>query len=73
VGLLIGDADHVGHLLLRQTQHDAPLSDTHADMAIDVSSPIGWLSGLRHFLRHGSDVRCHLGGMNLCPAELVRS
>src|SRR5690606_12643544 len=39
VRLLVGDADEVGELLLRQTEHDAALADAGADMAVDVLCP----------------------------------
>jgi deoxyribonuclease V len=38
VRLLVGDADQLGHLLLGQAEHDTPLADAQADVAIDVQS-----------------------------------
>jgi hypothetical protein len=35
VRLLIGDADHLGELLLREPQHNAPLANARSDMVID--------------------------------------
>ena len=35
MGLLVRDADHVGHLLLAQPQHDAAFTDTRAYMPVD--------------------------------------
>ena len=36
VRLLVGDPDQLGHLLLGQAQHDAPLAHPDPDVAIDV-------------------------------------
>jgi hypothetical protein len=36
VGLLIGDSDQLGHLLLGQAEHDPSLADTQADVAVDI-------------------------------------
>ena len=36
VGLLIGDADQLGHLLLGEPEHDPALAHAGADMAVDV-------------------------------------
>src|SRR3954454_14551051 len=36
VGLLVGDADQPGQLLLRQPEHDPPLAHPRADVAVDV-------------------------------------
>jgi hypothetical protein len=41
VGLLIGDADQVGELLLGQAQHDPALPNPRADVAIDILGPPG--------------------------------
>src|SRR6266568_4522030 len=41
MGLLIGDADQVGQLLLGQAQHDPTLANPRADMAIDILSAPG--------------------------------
>jgi hypothetical protein len=38
VGLLIGDADQFGHLLLGKAKHYPALTNTHADIAINVQS-----------------------------------
>jgi len=35
VRLLIGDADHLGELLLREPQHDTALANARSDMVID--------------------------------------
>ena len=37
--LLIGDPDQIGELLLGQPQHDPPLADPRADMAVDILGP----------------------------------
>jgi hypothetical protein len=39
VGLLIGDADQIGHLLLRQAEHDPALADPTADMTVEILWP----------------------------------
>jgi hypothetical protein len=39
VRLLVGDADQLGHLLLRQTKHDPALADPSADVAVDILWP----------------------------------
>src|SRR5471032_3111070 len=39
--LLIGHADEVRQLLLRQTEHDPALTDPRADMMVDVLGSIG--------------------------------
>ena len=36
VGLLIGDADQLGHLLLGEPEHDPALAHARTDMAVDV-------------------------------------
>jgi hypothetical protein len=41
MGLLIGDADEIRQLLLRQTEHDPALPDPRADMMVDVLGSIG--------------------------------
>src|SRR5229473_3306298 len=41
MGLLIGDADQIGELLLGQAQHDAALAHPRADVAIDILSAPG--------------------------------
>src|SRR5260221_11678453 len=41
MGLLIGDANQLGELLLGQPQHDRALAYPRADMAIDVLSAPG--------------------------------
>src|SRR5258708_34767763 len=33
--LLVGDANHLGKLLLGQPKHDAPLADARSDMIVD--------------------------------------
>src|SRR5438132_14406164 len=38
VGLLIGDTDHLGELLLGQAQHDSALANLRSDMVIDRRS-----------------------------------
>jgi hypothetical protein len=35
VRLLVGDADHLGELLLGQPKHDATLADARSDMIVD--------------------------------------
>ena len=39
VRLLVGDADQLGHLLLREPQHDPPLADPQAHIMVDVEGP----------------------------------
>ena len=39
VGLLVGDPDQLGHLLLGQAQHDPPLAHPRPDMTVDVLRP----------------------------------
>jgi len=39
VGLLIGHADQLGELLLRQSQHDPPLADPRTDMVVGSVRP----------------------------------
>ena len=59
VRLLIGHTDQLGHLLLRQTEHDPPLAHARADVPVDVLgagssrpglAPLG--GRLRHHRRH---------------------
>jgi hypothetical protein len=37
VRLLVGNADHLGELLLGQAQHDASFADPRADIIVDRS------------------------------------
>ena len=39
VRLLVGDPDQLGHLLLRQAQHDAPFPHARADVPVNVLRP----------------------------------
>jgi hypothetical protein len=51
VRLLVGDADQLSHLLLRQTKHDPTLADPSADVAVDIL----WPRSARHlWSRHHS-------------------
>src|SRR5579863_9361858 len=47
MGLLIGDADQIGQLLLGQAQHDPALANPRADVAIDILSAPGRAAGRR--------------------------
>ena len=40
VRLLIGNADHFGHLLLAQPQHDPAFADSRSDEAIRIRRPV---------------------------------
>ena len=48
MGLLISDADQVGHLLLAVAQHDAALTNAVAYMTVGVGGAVGTLRRLRH-------------------------
>src|SRR5882672_12646880 len=58
--LLVGNANQVGELLLRQPEHDPPLADAGADMPVDILGAIGRAP------RCGGSVR-HIG-VGLAPA-----
>src|SRR5215472_4273573 len=45
--LLVGDADEISKLLLRQPEHDPALADSRTDMTVDVLSPARRSFGFR--------------------------
>ena len=55
VGLLVGHADQVGELLLRQAEHDSTFPDPGTDMPVDVLGPAGCPFHLRrtHGFQYG--------------------
>src|SRR5689334_1146631 len=64
VGLLVGHADQVGELLLRQAEHDPPLADAGSYIPVDILGP-----ARRSPSRGGLGRRCVPSARSGAPAK----
>lgn len=60
VGLLVSDADHLGHLLLAQTQHHATIANPLTDVLVDTTGAIRRTCAGRPNLSWRVAARCKL-------------